>query len=413
MVTLQQNYTPAVEFSDNAARRRRGMLYAVEAVTGLASTMLIISIFFYTERKFGWGMRQNLVLAAVQGLVYVVGSLAASSISQRFGRRRSLLVLFVLIGAIAAVGIFRPTPRAVTSLLIAYTLVISLTWPMIESLVSAGIGARELSRVLGVYNLVWAGIGACAVAINGTIIEHWPRGVFIIPSVAHAVGLILLWLTPPGPAPGGAVNGNEDLRAEDALLEQRRLALWLSRIALPATYIVIFSLSAMLPSLAAVKRLPTSYATLIGSAWLVARWFTFWFLGATHWWHTRPRLLLWAAMLMLLGFIGTVGPATREGPLATILAVMIGSQIVLGMALGLIYSASLYFGMVLSDGSTEHGGYHEALIGLGQAVGPLAGAIAQWIWPGSAVAGIVAVSGLVGLAIAGAGVAAKRARRAG
>ena len=211
---------------------------------------------------------------------------------------------------------------------------------------------------------------------------------------AHALGLILLWLTPVGPAPGTHPQASEDLRAEDALLEQRRLALWLSRIALPATYIVIFSLSAMLPSLPAVKRLPTSYATLIGSAWLVARWFTFWFLGATHWWHTRPRLLLWAALLMLLGFIGTVAPATRSGSLPTILTAMIASQIVLGISLGLIYSASLYFGMVLSDGSTEHGGYHEALIGLGQTMGPLAGAIAQSIWPGSAIAGIIAVSGL-------------------
>jgi hypothetical protein len=298
----------------------------------------------------------------------------------------------------------------VTSLLIVYTMVIALTWPMLESLVASGLSARELSRVLGAYNLVWAGIGACAVAVNGTIIEHWPKGVFIIPTVAHAIGLFLLWLTPPA-APQGNSQSHEDLRAEDALLEQRRLALWLSRIALPATYIVIFSLSAMLPSLPAIKRLPTSYATLVGSAWLAARWFTFWFLGATHWWHTRPRLLLWAAVLMLIGFMGTVLPATRSGSLSTIIAIMIGAQIVLGISMGLIYSASLYFGMVLSDGSTEHGGYHEALIGLGQTMGPLAGAAAQTIWPGSAVAGIAAVSSLIAMAILAAAGAALRMRR--
>jgi len=317
----------------------------------------------------------------------------------------------VIIGAISAIGIFRPTPTVVTVLLVMYTMVISLTWPMLESLVATGLSARELSRVLGAYNLVWAGIGALAVAINGTIIEHWPKGVFVIPTFAHALGLLLLWLTPIGPAPGTATANHDELRAEDALLEQRRLALWLSRIALPATYIVIFSLSAMLPSLPAIKRLPTSYATLVGSAWLVARWFTFWFLGATHWWHTRPRLLLWAAVLMLIGFMGTVVPAVRTGSLATILTVMVASQVVLGMALGLIYSASLYFGMVLSDGSTEHGGYHEALIGLGQTMGPLAGAVAQTIWPASAVAGIAAVSALIAVAILGAAGAALRMRQ--
>src|SRR5438128_9646450 len=237
-MTLGQNSSPAIQLSSASARRRK-MLYAVEAVTGLASTMLFISIFFYTEKRFGWKMRQNLILAAVQGFVYVAGSLLANSISQKFGRRNSLLVLFILIGVIASIGIFRPTPKVVTTLLIAYTFAISLTWPMLESLVSAGLSARALSRILGAYNLVWAGIGACAVAINGTIIEHWPRGVFIIPTIAHAAGLILLSLTPTGPAPGTRSDGNQDLRAEDALLAQRRLALWLSRIALPATYIVI------------------------------------------------------------------------------------------------------------------------------------------------------------------------------
>jgi MFS family permease len=199
-MTAGQNSAPAIHLRDNPAQRRK-MLYAVEAVTGLASTMLIISIFFYTEKKFGWKMRQNLILAAVEGLVYITGSLAANFISSRFGRRNSLLVLYAILAAIAAVGVVRPTPMVVTALLIVYTAIISFTWPMLESLVSADLPPAKLSRVLGAYNLVWAGIGACAVAINGTIIEHWPKGVFVIPTAAHIAGLILLFLTPPPPPP--------------------------------------------------------------------------------------------------------------------------------------------------------------------------------------------------------------------
>jgi len=386
------------------------MLYLVEAVTALATPMLIVSIYFYTEKIFGWSMRRNLLLAAAEGAVYIVGSLLANPVSQKFGRRRSVLALFILVGILAAIGALWPEPAVVTSLLIIYTMLTALIWPMVESLVSAGIPARELSKVLGIYNLVWAGVGAIAVAGNGFVIEHWPRGVFIIPAAAHGIGFILLLITAPTPA--NSQHEKIDHGDQNLLEQQRRLALWLSRISLPATYIVIFSLSAMLPSLPAIKRLPTSYATLIGSAWLVARWITFLILGATQWWHTRPGLLFFAAVFMLAGFVGTVLPATRTGAMTPILTIMIGSQIILGISIGLIYSASLYFGMVLSEGSTEHGGYHEALIGLGQTMGPLAGAGAQWIWPASPIAGIVAVSSLVGIAVIAAGIAALRARRA-
>src|SRR3954462_11276801 len=156
------------------------MLYLVEAVTALATPMLIVSIYFYTEKIFGWSMQWNLRLAAAEGAVYIVGSLLANPVSQKFGRRRSVLMLFILVGLIALIGAFWPTPAVVTSLLIIYTMLTALIWPMVESLVSAGIAAKELSKVLGIYNLVWAGVGAVAVAGNGYVIEHWPRGVFII-----------------------------------------------------------------------------------------------------------------------------------------------------------------------------------------------------------------------------------------
>jgi hypothetical protein len=95
-------------------------------------------------------------------------------------------------------------------------------------------------------------------------------------------------------------------------------------------------------------------------------------------------------------------------------SMLVAGQILLGAATGLIYTASLYFGMVLSDGSTEHGGYHEALIGVGMMLGPGAGAVAQWIWPGNQAMAVAAVAGLLTLSVMSAGVVAVRlSRRAG
>jgi MFS family permease len=191
---------------------------------------------------------------------------------------------------------------------------------------------------------------------------------------------------------------------EPALLAQRTQALWLSRIALPSTYVVIYSLSALMPLLPVMKTLDPATRTLVGSTWLVSRWVTFWFLGITVFWHTRPRLLLGAAVLMAVCFIGVTAPIGLLG--------MIAAQVLLGLAVGMIYTASLYFGMVLSEGSTEHAGYHEALIGLGQILGPGVGALTQWRWPDSLGAGVIAVSSLIALTLIAATVAATKARRA-
>jgi MFS family permease len=152
-----------------------------------------------------------------------------------------------------------------------------------------------------------------------------------------------------------------------------------------------------------MQPLDATAQTAIGSVWMVSRWVVFCLLGATVFWHTRPRLLLAAAVLMGLSFVAVAAPVG--------LPAMIVAQILLGAALGLIYTASLYFGMVLSDGSAEHAGYHEALIGVGQIVGPGAGALTQWRWPGSLPAGVVAVSTLIFVSICAASIAGMKARR--
>jgi hypothetical protein len=135
---------------------------------------------------------------------------------------------------------------------------------------------------------------------------------------------------------------------------------------------------------------------------MAARFVMFLWLGATTWWHTRPMLLLGSAAIMLGAFIG-VTTAPLPG--------MLAAQIELGAVMGVIYSGSLYFGMVLSQGSTEHGGYHEALIGLGSILGPGVAALTQQYWPGSVRAGVTAVACLITASVLAATIATMRAGR--
>lgn len=385
-----------------------GLLYVVESLGSVGGNLMQVGIFFYTNRRFGWGLRENFTLAAVQGVVYIAGALLAQRLNTRFGPRRVLAGFYAGAGLAGVAALAADSVVGVIGAVLAYTGMMAVTWPVLEAVVAAGADPHAMARRMSIYNVVWAGVGACVLAVNGAIIDFWPPGVFVLTALAHGTGALLLLVNRSGRAVHAEVGERPDVAAavhahvdpEPELLQLRTLALWLSRISMPASYALIYALSAMLPSLPPMQRIPTWVATVVGSAWLVSRWLAFLMLGFSPWWHTRPRALLVAAWAMLAAFAALAWqPSSSLGrdALALDLGWLVLCQVALGFALGLIYSASLYFGMVLSDGSTEHGGYHEALIGLGSVLGPGAGAVAQWFRPGKLMLGVAAVAGVLAL----------------
>jgi hypothetical protein len=412
-------------------------VYAVEALASTGGTLFTIGIFFYTKDRFGWALAENFRLAATQGVIYVVGALLAHRVAGRVSHGRALPWLQLVMALACGAGAGMATAKAgVVAVLLGYTFVSAVTWPILESLAVVGTAGPRMARRLAVYNVVWPAVGAATVAASGWVIQTMPTGMFLIPAAAHALAVGLSLLATPRPptrrsksggAAGDALPSSHPARAsspahpepEPELLRVRTVALWVSRLGLPATYAVIYGLMPLMPSLPAVRSLSTAEQTVVCSAWLVARWLTFVALAAHPWWHTRPRAMVAAAVLMLVAFLGiTVAPSQvlgGDGWAGADLAAVVGWQLVLGVALGVIYSGSLYFGMVLSEGSTEHSGYHEALVGLGWVLGPLAGVMAQAARPGDVAWGVAAVGSVIALSVAcvvGASVAARARMKA-
>ena len=384
-------------------KRRLNTTFFIEGILSFASNLLFLGVFFYTAEVFHWGLVRNFLLAAAQGAVYIVASLASQKVARLLGDRRLLIRANVALGGVCVAGIFVSDATVLTVLIIAYVPLMALNWPVLEAASAANADPHTMSRRIGLYNLIWAGTGAMALAIQGTIIRIDPRAIFFVPLLIHvAIVGIILFMRGYGVARAADPPTVAHPDPEPALLKQRTLALWLSRIALPSTYVVIYSVMAIMPVLPVIKSLDPSMRTVAGSVWMMSRWVTFCVLGATLFWHTRPQLLLGSAVLMLVAFVGVTAPLG--------LPAVVAFQILLGVALGLIYTASLYFGLVLSDASTEHAGYHEALIGLGQVLGPGAGALTQWRWPDSILAGVIAVSSLGLISVLAAFVAAIKAR---
>jgi len=391
---------------------RLRLLYSTEAMASVAGALFTAGLPFYTHYRFGWGAQENLLLGAGQGIVYSLGALSAEAVARRLGRRRALLIDYTLLALMAAAAGAAAAGRVIWAfvpVILGIVALLGTTWPMVESLVSEGADAGELSRRLARYNVTWAVMGAVSLAGSGAVIQYAPGWAFMALTGLVFLGslaLVVRLRSEDGPElrSGVGARAPEQVEVAPELARQRRQALWLSRISLPATYVVVFSLVPMLPSLPAIHRLSPTVATLVASVWLAARAATFVVTGRTTFWHSRPTLLLYASVLMLLAFLGVVIPAALPGlSLGTALLFMVPAELALGVALGTIYAGSLYFGMVLSQGSTEHGGYHEALIGLGQTLGPGLAAAMLWVRPGDLWASVAAVSSILGASILAAG----------
>jgi hypothetical protein len=377
-------------------------LYVIEAMASVGGTLLSIGIFFFMKDRFGWRTPQNFLLAAGQGIVYVPAALSAGWVTARFDPRRALIVIYLILTALAVSAwgssVWLGSASAVAAALLAFTFVIGLSWPMLEAMVASG-DAQGMARRVAIYNVVWPSVGWAAIAVEGAIIQYFMPGMFLIPAAMMLASALIFLGVADVPASRVATEPAPHAAPEPQLLRSRTLALWLSRTALPATYVVIYGLMPMMPFLPVMEKLPTTTQTAIGSVWLLTRLVAFVALALSAWWHTRPRALLWAAVVMLIAFFGMTLRPTHGASPGLDLAMMVVWQAVLGLALGMIYSASLYFGMVLSEGSTKHGGYHEALIGVGWVLGPAAGAATQVFWPGQVWAGIAAVGAVIAASV--------------
>ncbi len=158
-------------------------------------------------------------------------------------------------------------------------------------------------------------------------------------------------------------------------------------VANPFAYIAINTLIAVIPGVAARLQLSTTLAGFCCSVWCFSRFGAFLLLWRWNGWHYRFRWLL-AAYLVLVATFATV-------VLSPSVAVLVVGQLLFGVAVGLLYYSSLFYSMDLGDTKGEHGGIHEAVIGLGNFAGPAVGAGALYFLPQYASSGTFAVTALL------------------
>jgi MFS family permease len=373
-----------------ASRKLKGACFVLEALNGLSTVYFFYYLYFYTKARFQFDAMHNLLLAAFLGGVYALGSFVSGRFAQKFGYFTAIR-FGVAVMMMAFLAISQTASLWLTIVLtVAACVGMCLTWPAMEALVSEGELPARLQGVVGFYNVVWAGAGAFAFFTGGAM-QHrlgW-SGMFYVPAGILAVELgLITWLEakvrgqPAAPVQAALPllhPMTESYRSPVAPATFLKLA-W---VANPMAYLALNTIISSLPTLAQRLSYSPMLAGFVCSIWLFARAGAFLVLWLWPGWHYRFRFLAAAYLVMMVSFAAML--------LVPDLWVLVLAQILLGPAVGLIYYSSLFYSMDVGETKGEHGGIHEAVIGVGNCIGPAVAAAALRFFPGRPGSGAWAV----------------------
>ncbi len=339
------------------------LLLLLTFVESVGTVLLQRGLYFYTSSLHGFSESQNLWLAFVQGVTYVLGATLSHPLTQRFGERRTATAA---IGCLMALHVLLAAAPGAALIVAAFPVIgflQAIKWPIIESYVSAGRSPQVLVGLLGRYNVSWALAIPIALGLCGAILAaHAHHYFFMVPALLNACALLMVTRWPARPA---HLELDHPQRPDEATLRRYGALVVSARWTMVASYTLLFLLAPLMPSIFGRLGLEVRQATMCASLLDVLRLTAFALLGVFPQWHGRSwPLAVISAVLPASFFMVLFGQ--------TLPVVLLGETL-FGLAAGVAYCAALYYALIVKNASVDAGGAHESLIGLGFAVGPLAG----------------------------------------
>lgn len=376
-------------------RQLKACYLGLTAFNTIASQYYFSYLFFFLRDRFGFGNRGNLMAAALHGGIYIVAAWNGGRFAERRGYLTSLVVGFAGLTVCLAISSRLDSAGALLAMIVPYTIALLFVWPAVEALVTEHEPPHRIPHMIGVYNLTWSTATALAYFSGGRLYEAIGRtAVFVVPGVMFFTSLLVVfWLRPRVAAVAATLPPDvvEPAHHPDARALRQRVPpatfLQLAWIANPFAYMAMYTVLAVMPDLAVRLGLSPGRVGLFCSVWFFARVVAFAVLWAWPGWHYRFRWMVGAFLVIIAGFASIL--------LAPALWVMVVAQVFFGLAAGLIYYSSLFYAMDVGEAKGEHGGLHEAAIGIGICAGPLVGALSLQFFPRVPAASAIAVSGLL------------------
>ena len=363
------------------------LFYLIELINCYAAVYYSNFLFFYLRRTFGFGEAENLMTAAIGGFVYIIAAWQGGRLAQRYGCIR---LIYIGCGGIIlslALGMLFPTPMAQIMVYCLWTAGVCCIWPALEALICEKAGA-SLPKMVGIYNVTWAGGAAIGYFTAGIMIEKLGTlSLFWLPLGLTAIELALL------PLAARWLKHEKDLPCQEAPLiaavnpADAKRFLRMAWIANPFSYVAINTVIPLIPSIAEKLDLSTGMAGIVCSLWMFTRLAAF----AAFWpwtgWHYRFGWLAGSYILMIVCFFGLL--------MSPSIGLLLAAQVGFGLSIGLIYYSSLYYSMNVTENHGSNAGLHEAMIGAGLFIGPAAGAATLYLVPTAIGIGAWSVGGLL------------------
>ncbi|MEN6307083.1 MAG: MFS transporter [Anaerohalosphaeraceae bacterium] len=363
------------------------LFYVIEFINCYAAVYYSNFLFFYLRRTFGFGEAANLLTAALGGFVYIIAAWQGGKLAQRYGCIRMLYIGVCSIILFLALGVAFSTPASQVVVYCLWTMGVCLIWPALEALISERSGA-SLPKMVGIYNITWAGGGAIAYFTTGILLETLGmESLFWLPLGLTVVELAILPF-----AARFLKRENEQQYREEPLTSvvheaDTKRFLRMAWIANPFSYVAINTVIPLIPSIADKLGLSTGMAGIVCSLWMFARLAAFVICWLWTGWHYRFRWLAGSCLLMIVCFFGLL--------MTQSIGLLLVAQAGFGLSIGLIYYSSLYYSMNVTENQSSNAGLHEAMIGAGLFIGPAAGAATLYLVPAAIGIGAWSVGGLL------------------
>lgn len=303
--------------------------------------------------------------------VYTLGAFASGRLADRWSHRGLLVLAFLLLTAGAAL---MPHMPDMVWLTVAYAVVVlglAVFWPTLMTWMSAATPPAVLPGVMMIFNLGWC-LGQFVGDYLGGEFYGWSRALPFTLAAWIPLGFAALTLLLPRAV--WRKRAHTDVTTDTAKVRPPGADrfLWIAWSANLLGLALLSGLRTLFPPLAETLDITPRVIGLLLASTPALQTAVFILLGRWHGWQYR----LWPiAVMQALGAGACVLAALAQSALVFGIAFVL-----LGMAIGMSYSASLFYSVHGQANPGRRAGLHEAIGGIGAIIGPLYFGLSSDAW---------------------------------